>query len=145
MAKANSYDGAGAALLKECYELAARYEERVQEREILKKKASQLEVSTDGGRNSVVRMRTEVEGLYKLMCDISNDLETRNISTFFLSEMGKIPNSADKEYLLALFYLRGVIDRNSRLEALRHISVAIEYDSNDPRYIALAKLLQELE
>ena len=59
-------------------------------------------------------------------------------------EISSMPNCGDKEYLLAIMALRNGRSETQRLEALRHVSLALSYSPNDPRYIALAKILQQI-
>ena len=68
-----------------------------------------------------------------------------NTAFKYAHKINNLPSSAEKEYVLALLALRNRTDEEQRLYALRHISVALSYSPNDPRYIALANVLQDID
>lgn len=58
-------------------------------------------------------------------------------------KIDNLPSSSEKEFILALLSLRNGTYETQRLDALRHISIALSFSPNDPRFIALANVLQE--
>lgn len=59
--------------------------------------------------------------------------------------LAALPDSAEKEYLLALAALRGDRGNAARVAAVRHISRALALAPGDPRCQALAEVLAEEE
>ncbi len=59
--------------------------------------------------------------------------------------LAALPDSAEKEYLLALAALRGDRGNAARVAAVRHISRALAFAPGDPRCQALAEVLAEEE
>jgi hypothetical protein len=133
-------------ILKECYSLAAEYEESDIVRNILKNKKSQLL----DGQNDLEQIipsdlfdAVSVSRIFEKLSQpngLDNDTYKASLGFLMLE-----PESAEKEYLTALLNLSTGTDEKHRLEAWKHINSAWLAEPNDPRYIALIKVLQEID
>lgn len=110
-----------ANLLKECYELATYYETDVSVLSILQEKIKGLEDSLD-------------RPLYQ---------NKNTIETFQYEHKASL--NSEKEYQLAVLALRKGTTETQRVEALRHLKIAISQSLNDPRIVTLAKILTEID
>lgn len=140
-------DSLEAFQLKECYELASQFEKLDTAKEVLREKSKKLDIPMNYSpvQTDAVYQETEMqivsEALYQLSLEGFSASEK---STFKNAhKINSLPNSAEKEYVLALLSLRNGTNESQRLDALRHISVALSFSPNDPRFITLASVLQE--
>jgi len=99
------------ALLRECYELAERYENLDTAKEILRKKRKAVDPSKD------------------------------NLLDNCMVEEGSVMSDSDKYYFLALSTLRNGSYETQRLEALRLVESALAEAPNDVRYKTLAQII----
>lgn len=144
-----SWNGVEACLLKECYDLASQFERLDTARYILREKSKRIEteksyiptLSDASYRESEMHVLSEI--VYGLTLDGVTDSESS--ATQYMHKLSSLPNSAEKEYVLALLALRDGTSVTQRLDALRHISAALNSSPNDPRYIALARVLQDAD
>lgn len=133
--------------LKECYELAAQFEKIDTAKEVLREKSKKLDISMNYSpvQTDAVYQETEMQIVSEALYGLS--LEGFSVSektTFkYAHKINNLPNSAEKEFVLALLSLRNGTNETQRLDALRHISAALNFSPNDPRFNALANILQE--
>lgn len=149
MAEVYAWDSIGASQLKECYDLAAQFEKLETAKDVLRVKSKKIDIPKnyiqvqEDAAHQETEMQIVSEVIYGLSLEgfeVSDKTELK-----YAYKINNLPNSAEKEYLLALLALRNGTSETQRLDALRHISVAHSYSPNDPRYIALARVLQEVE
>lgn len=147
MAKDISLDSLEAFQLKECYELASQFEKLDIAKNVLRDKAKKLDIPTNYApvQTDAVYQETEMqivsEALYELTLEGFAASEKTGFK--YAYKINNLPASAEKEYLLTLLALRNGTNETQRLDAIRHLSVALSFSPNDPRFIALAKVLQE--
>lgn len=147
MVNAFSKDSLEAFQLKECYELAAQFERLDQAKEVLREKSKKLDVpmnyapvQADATYQETV-MQIASEAIYGLSLEGFSAAEKTGFKQ--AHKIDNLPSSAEKEYILALLSLRNGTSETQRLDALRHISSALSFSPNDPRFVALANVLQE--
>lgn len=129
-------------LLKECYELASRYELQDDVKRILISKFSQLGCQQELSNE---HLNSEMQIISSVMSKLEQNLNLSKVEILHLvGIVEKLANSGEKEYLLALLALRNGRNETQRVEALRHISLACKFAGDDPRYNALARILCEL-
>lgn len=147
MKDSRKWDNMESFLLKECYTLAAQYEANSSARDILRSKGRKISIP-DG----YVPDSNNIELPYstqKIVSDVLYALTMENAAAPATGSFGlqaavsAMPNCGEKEYLLAILSLRSGRSESNRLEALRHISLALSQSINDPRYTALADILQQ--
>lgn len=133
--------------LKECYELATQFERLDQAKEVLREKSKKLDipmnyapVQTDA-KYQKTEMQIASEVIYGLSLEGFSASESTGYKQAYKIE--NLPSSAEKEYILALLSLRNGVNETQRLDALRHISIALSFSPDDPRFIALANVLQD--
>ncbi len=141
-------DSLTAFQLKECYELAAQFEKLDAVRDILREKAKKIDFHQDymsikDTRHHESEMQIISEAMERIVS--GNAAAYGNNEPEYLHKVNTLPGSAEKEYLLALSALRYGGSETQRLEAMHHISKALSYSPNDPRYTALARILQEAD
>lgn len=159
-------------LLRECYELAADAAGTEEEREILRERAAGCtgvaggavclaEPGEPGAACLAEQGEPGVTGADALQPDagFSERLMRAVVSLSLTAEgyesavdpgkvngaLAALPDSAEKEYLLALAALRGDRGNAARVAAVRHISRALAFAPGDPRCQALAEVLAEEE
>jgi len=137
-------------LLKECYELAAQYEKVEAVRDILSEKAKGIKVPQNyiSVQDYTLHQKTEMQIISEVMDRLAVEAAVggNHIGMEDLyNKVNSLPGSAEKEFILALLALRNDINEAQRLDALRHTSNALSYLPGDPRYIALATILQEID
>lgn len=130
------------ALLKELYNLCEQYEDSFFIKDILRSKGNKLD--------SVIYQSVapaEIPGSdMQLYSEAMKELSIGTTSNGEISPLYKLSNMSDcaeKEFLLALLSLKNRRTETQRLEALGHISRALQKAPNDPRYITLALILQQ--
>lgn len=146
MKKANSWDNIESFMLKECYALAAQYEGNDAARDILRSRERKISISNgyvpDGSNITLPYSTQQVVSNIIYALTMEGAAGTTFDSFRAQHEISSMPNCGDKEYLLAILALRNGRSETQRLEALRHVSLALSYSPNDPRYITLAEILQ---
>lgn len=137
------------ANLKECYDLALQFEKMDIAKDVLREKAKKLGAAGSyaslhtGDLCPESEMQVLSEAVYGLALET---LESSPRSDFRDGyKVNGLPDSAEKEYVLALLSLRDGMDVSQRLEAVGHIRAALRYTDNDPRYRALASILEEVD
>lgn len=149
MADVNTWDSMEAFQLKECYDLAAQFEKLDTARGVLREKSRRLGIPKDyvpvqaDAAYQETEMQIVSEVLYGLT--LEGFAASDNTGFRYSHKIGSLPSSAEKEYILALLALRSGTNETQRLEALRHISIALRDSPNDPRYIALACILRDAD
>ena len=149
MSNDKAWDSIEAFQLKECYDLAAQFEKLDTARDVLRKKSKKIEIPRNyipvlaGTTYVETEMQVISEAIYGLTLEDFAASESTGFK--YAHKINSLPSSAEKEYLLALLALRNGKSETQRLDALRHISVALSYSPYDPRYIALAKVLQDVD
>lgn len=148
MKDSNKWDNLESFLLKECYTLAAQYEANGTARDILRSRGRKISIP-DGyipdGSNITLPTSTQ-QAVSNIIYALTMEGTAGTTSESFSAqhEISSMPNCGDKEYLLAILALRNGRSETQRLEALRHVSLALSYSPNDPRYITLAEILQQI-
>lgn len=149
MAIVKNWDSIEAFQLKECYELAAQHETNDTAKSVLREKAKKIDIPKD-----YVPVQTDAAYQETPMQIVSEALFELSLEGFAASEnsgfkyshrINSIPSSAEKEFILALLSLRNGTNETHRIEALGHISSALSYSPNDPRFITLARVLQDTD
>ncbi len=149
MKDSNKWDNIESFLLKECYTLAAQYEANSAARDILRSRGRKISIP-DGyipdGSNITLPTSTQ-QAVSNIIYALTMEGTAGTTSDSFRAqhEIFTMPNCGDKEYLLAIMALRNGRRETQRLEALRHVSLALSYSPNDPRYITLAEILQQID
>jgi len=136
--------------LKECYELAAQYESDPTVKEILQQKAQKIHIQDDieaeiGGEHNrdSFTMQTVSNAMRRLSLEGMGAMP--DTSFVLAKEIDLLPENGETELLRAILVLRSGMNESQRLESLRHLNNALSYARNDPRCVALAKILQEAE
>ena len=144
-----SWESIDPCLLRECYDLAAQYETLDTAKAVLLEKSKRVAISDI---DEMMREdRFYHESPMQIVSDIINGLtqekaETNENNRYkYFRLTNKLPNSPEKEYIFALLSLWGESSERQRIETLEHISAALAGSPDDPRYIALAKILQETD
>ena len=149
MKDSNKWDNIESFLLKECYTLAAQYEANGAARDILRARGRKISIP-DGyipdGSNITLPNSTQ-QTVSNIIYALTMEGAAGITSDSFRAqhEISSMPNGGDKEYLLAILALRNGRSETQRLEALRHVSLALSYSPNDPRYKTLAEILQQID
>lgn len=149
MTNVNMWDSIEAFQLKECYDLAAQFERLDIARDVLREKSKKIDIPKNyipvqaDATYTETEMQIISEALYGL--SLEGFAASENSGFRYAHKINSLPSSAEKEYVLALLALRNGTNETQRLDALRHISVALDYSPNDPRYIALASVLQDVD
>lgn len=149
MANDNKLDDFESFQLKECYELAAQFEKMDTARAILREKAKKINIPKNytpvqaGATYEETEMQIISEAIYEL--SLEGFAASENTGFKYAHKINSLQSSAEKEYVLALLALRNGTTETQRLDALKHISMALIYSPNDPRYIALASVLQDVD
>lgn len=128
------------SLLKECYTLAAEYEPVSAARDILHSRGRKIAVTEEqapssNNAGSMVSDQTVMSEALRGGSGYGR-LELRRSSS-------RMSFCGDREFLLAILELNDGRGEYARIHALEHISAALTYSPNDPRYIALAEILQQ--
>lgn len=149
MSYVNAWDSIEAFQLKECYDLATQFEKLGTAKDVLREKSKNIDIPKNylpvqvDATYEETEMQVVSEAVYGLSLEgftVSEDTGFK-----YTHKINNLPSSAEKEYVLALLALRTGTNETQRLDALRHISVALSYSPNDPRYIALASVLQDVD
>ena len=149
MSNINDWDNIEAFQLKECYELATQFEKLDTARDVLREKSKKIDIPQNyvpvqaDATYQETEMQIVSEAIYGL--SLEGFAASENSGFKYAHKINNLPSSAEKEFVLALLALRSGTNETQRLEALRHISVALSYSPNDPRYIALASVLQDVD
>lgn len=144
----NKRDNIDPLLLKECYTLAAQHEANNAARSILHSRGRKVSVPVDyiPDESSTTPPATLQQAVSNIIYSLTTE-ETAGATSNSLAtqvEVSLLPECGDKEYLLAIMALRNGRSETQRVDALRHISLALSYSPNDPRYIILADILQQV-
>lgn len=141
------WDSVEAFLLNECYTLSSTVEQDNDSQKLLREKADKIDVPSeyiplfpDASYNE-----SEMQILTKAIRALAGEgyvsSSTDDSQTFF--KVSQLPESAEKEYVLALLSLRNSTNETQRLAALQHLSIALSYSPDDPRYITLSQIIKE--
>lgn len=146
MINTDDYDCTEYFQLKECYDLAAQFEKSNAAKNVLREKLKRLPFPKNNIplQITVSYPETEMQILSEAVYELANEsVNTAGRTAFkYTDKINALPNSAEKEYVLALLSLRSGTDVTHQLDAHKHISAALRYSPNDPRYIALSNILQ---
>lgn len=149
MTKDINWDSIEAFQLKECYDLATQFETHDTAKDVLREKSKKIDMPKNyvpvqaDATYQETDMQIISEAIYGLT--LEGFAASENTGFRYAYKINNLPNSAEKEYVLALLALRNGTSETQRLEALRHVSAALDYSPNDPRYIALASVLQDAD
>ena len=149
MTGANNWDNIEAFQLKECYDYATQFENDETAKSILREKSKKI-----GIPENYIPLQADVSYQETTMQTLSEAIYELSLEGFAASESSEfrysykvnaLPESAEKEFVLALLSLRTGTNETHRIEALRHVSAALRFSPNDPRFVALARILQEAD
>ncbi len=149
MGDVNTWDSIEAFQLKECYDLATQFEKHDTAKDILREKSKKIDIPKNfvpvqaDASYPESEMQIISEAIYGLT--LEGSATSDNSEYKYAHKINNLPSSAEKEYVLALLSLRNGTNETQRIDALRHISVALSYSPNDPRYIVLASVLQDVD
>lgn len=147
MKDANKWDNMESYLLKECYTLAAQYEGNNSARDILRSRERKISIP-DGyipdGSNITLPTSTQQAVSNIIYALTMEGVGITSDSFKAQHEIDSMTDYGEKEYLLAIMVLRSGRSKTKRLEAMRHVSLALSYSPSDPRYITLAEILQQI-
>lgn len=147
MAHIYNSDSKEAVLLKECYDLATQFEKSDIAKDILRDKSKQLGVlPSQIPQDSTAFYETEMQVASAVLCALSLEgySNSENSAFRYDHKVNNLPSdSAEKEYLYSLLALRDARNETQRSNALMHLSKAMDIEKSDPRYIALAMVLQQ--
>ncbi len=149
MADVNTWDSIEAFQLKECYDLATQFEALDTARDVLREKSKKIDLPNNyipvqaDATYQETEMQVVSEAIYAL--SLEGFAASENTGFRYAHKINSLSSSGEKEYVLALLALRNGTNETQRLDALRHISVALSYSPNDPRYIALAGVLHDVD
>lgn len=149
MSNVNAWDSIEAFQLKECYDLATQFEKLDTAKDVLRERSKKIDIPKNyvpvqaDAAYEETEMQIVSEAIYALT--LEGFAASENIGFKYAHKINNLPSSAEKEYVMALLALRNGTNETQRLDALKHISVALSYSPNDPRYIALATVLQDID
>lgn len=134
-------------LLKECYELAERFEPMEIPKMVLREKSKNIKL-LDGitpQDASISSSKSYMQSVSEVMHQLSMEgLGSDAVNDFSLSHVvSSIPDCAEKNYILALLELRRGTNETQRLSALQYLSSALSEEPNDPRFRTLAQILRD--
>ena len=148
MADEKTLDSLELFQLKECYELAVLYANDEMAKNVLREKAKLIEIPTDyiPTQDDAVYMESEMQILSDAMYALALEGSTSSLNAGFKykNKIDSLPESGEKEYMLALLSLRKGTAESNRIEALGHLMAALAYTPNDPKMIMLARILEEV-
>ncbi len=135
--------------LKECYELAALYANDEMAKNVLHKKIKRIEIPEDcymSDQDDAVYHESEMQIISDAMYELALEGNVSSSDTGFKykEKIDSLPESGEKEYVLALLSLRKGTTESNRIEALEHLTAALSYAPNDPRLLTLARVLEEV-
>jgi hypothetical protein len=149
MVNSSSHDSREAFQLKECYELAIQHERLDMAKEVLRDKSKNQDIpliippiQTDAAFPES-EMQIVSEALYELTQEGLAVQEKKDLK--YAHRITNLPASAEKEFVLALLSLRNGTNETYRLDALKHISTALYFSPDDPRFVAFADILRATE
>lgn len=149
MTNVNMWDSIETFQLKECYDIATQFERIDIARDVLREKLKKIDIPKNyiPVQADAPYTETEMQIISEVLYELSLEgfAASENIGFRYAYKISSLPSSAEKEYVLALLALRNGTNETQRLDAQRHISVALNYSPNDPRYIALASVLQDVD
>lgn len=149
MSNVNVWDSMEAFQLKECYDLAVQFEKLDTAKDILREKSKKINIPRNyiPPQADAAYEETEMQIVSEAMYGLSLEgfAVSENTGFKYAHKINSLSDSAEKEYVLALLALRTGTTETQRLKALRHISAALSYSPDDPRYIALANVLQDID
>ncbi len=135
--------------MKECYDLATQFEKLDTARDVLREKSKKIDIPKNyiPVQADATYQETDMQIVSEAIHGLSLEgfAASENTGFKYAHKINNLPVSAEKEYVLALLALRNGTNETQRLDALRHISVALSYSPNDPRYIALASVLKDVD
>lgn len=149
MSNVNAWDSIEAFQLKECYDLATQFEKLDTAKDVLRERSKKIDIPKNyvpvqaDAAYEETEMQIVSEAIYGL--SLEGFAASENTGFKYAHKINNLPSSAEKEYVMALLALRNGTNETQRLDALRHISVALSYLPNDPRYVALANVLQDID
>lgn len=149
MTDANTWDSIEAFQLKECYDLATQFEKLDTAKDVLRERSKKIDIPKNyvpvqaDAAYEETEMQIVSEAIYGLT--LEGFAASENTGFKYAHKINNLPSSAEKEFVMALLALRNGTNETQRLDALRHISVALSYSPNDPRYIALVNVLQDID
>lgn len=135
--------------LKECYDLASQYEDFDTAKDLLRGKSKRLNIPNGYMPIQMDTARPETE--MQTISDTIYQLSLESPSIYGASDfkdahrINAMNDSSEKEFVLALLSLRNGTYESQRINALQHIRAALCFSPNDPRYIAMARILQEVD
>lgn len=135
-----------ASILNECYNLASRFEKFDAAKAILEEKNKRIKFP-DIPMISKERdhRESEMETISGILQGYMQEAYAKpnNSGANSYLKVQELPETAEKEFLLALLSLKRGSEEAQRYKAMQHISAALDRAPDDPRYLALASVLQQ--
>ncbi len=135
------------SLLKECYALAAEYEQNSTARDILRSRGRKITVTEEPAtdNNTAGFMASNQTAMSDAIYELTMKGGSGYNSPKLRQSLSRMKFCGDREFLLAILALSNGRGETERIEALQHISLALSYSPNDPRYISFAQILQQYD
>ena len=136
-------------LLKECYELAEQFEPLDIVKSVLREKAKAIDIPDEylSANTDVSLIESDMQiisdSIYAMTAEPLGGAASGEIGTEY--RFNNLAPSGEKEYCQALMALRRGNTETQRIQALRHLVTALGYSPDDPRYIALATVLRDVD
>lgn len=147
MDRTNNWDSLEYYQLKECYDLAVQFEKLDMAKDVLREKSKGINIPQGfiPVQENTTLPETEMTIVSEALQELSREGYTAsgNSGFRFAYKIEALAPSAEKEYLSAIMTLREGTDETHRMKAIQHIRNALSLESEDPRYRALAQILQE--
>ncbi len=149
MANDYNWDSPEAFLFKECYDLATAFEKLDIAKDVLREKSKRVNIPSNyiPSGEDVYLPETDMKIISDAIFELSLEGFTASGNKEFKNghRISALPDSSEKEYVLALMALRSGTSESQRLEALRHLMAALDEVPDDPRYLALANILKDVD
>ena len=136
-------------MLKECYEIASQYESLDISKSVLRERSRRIDLTMDyvPVQTGSPIPQSDMQVLSEAMRVLSlADYSSPNNSVQGLRyKLNTLSDSGEREFVLSLLALSNGTSDSVLIEAAEHVIKACSISPNDPRYIALAKILSNLE
>ena len=143
----NDWDNIESFQLKECYDLAVQFERLDIAKDVLRDKSRAINIPQGfiPVQQGMSLPETEMIVTSEILQELSREgyIASGNGPFYLAHKLDALPPSAEKEYYLAILSLREGTNETHRMKAMQHIGNALSIESEDPRYVVLARVLQE--
>lgn len=146
MTDGNSGNFIDTSLLKECYELAAQYEQLDAAKNILREK-SKILGPVDGfghGKGRAFVGETDMQIISEALHELSLEgysASDNGRTNRYIPRVASLPDSGEKRFVMALLALREQTNETQRSQAIGQLTEALKFYPDDPRCLALIEIL----